>query len=256
MRRRRTIFIVPIETLDLTLISSHPIHIVNTLFETWRYEKEEDGCRLSAGDVNDDIRGFVSHRETHIELDPNGAPIPGTGDALFMDGFETGDLSAWSQNVNDSGDLAASAGAAMAGDYGMIALIDDNNRIYIVEESPFMETRYRARFYFDPNTITMANNNAHYIFYGYGASETLIVRIELRYSVGDYQIRAEARDDGSTWSSSDWVTLPDGPHAIELDWQAASGDGSNNGRLSLWVDEEEKAAFTNIGNDTRRMEKV
>jgi Tfp pilus assembly ATPase PilU len=51
--------------------------------------------------------------------------------------------------------------AALTGNRGMQALINDNTAIYVVDESPQNELRYRARFYFDPNTISMAKNNAH-----------------------------------------------------------------------------------------------
>ena len=46
---------------------------------------------------------------------------------------------------------------------------------------PTLEPRYRARFYFDPNSIPMANGNTHYIFYGYSGASTVVLRIEFRF---------------------------------------------------------------------------
>ena len=42
----------------------------------------------------------------------------------------------------------------------MQVLIDDANAIYVTDDRPTAEPRYRARFYFDPNSITMASGDA------------------------------------------------------------------------------------------------
>ena len=44
------------------------------------------------------------------------------------------------------------------------------------DDSPLAERRYRARFYFDSNSITMNNGNNHYILYGYSGS-TQVLRV-------------------------------------------------------------------------------
>ncbi|NJN98415.1 MAG: hypothetical protein HC875_32150, partial [Anaerolineales bacterium] len=77
-------------------------------------------------------------------------PIP---DLIFADGFETGTLIGWTASVTDSGDLSLSTAAALVGTRGLQALLDDNTSIYVTDDSPSAESRYRARFYFDPNTI-------------------------------------------------------------------------------------------------------
>jgi len=204
------------------------------------------------------IQGVVeSLRESAIGL-ANGAlqpPAPPVKtDDLFADGFETGDLSAWSVSVTDNGSLSASAQAAITGSYGLQATINDSNSIYILDWGPYEETRYRARFYFDPNSITMAHGDAHYLFYAANRDGVVVGRVEFRFSAGDYQVRAEAVNDATAWSSSPWVTITDGPHALEIDWQAASAVGANNGRLAFWVDNIQQANITTIDNDTRRMD--
>jgi len=102
----------------------------------------------------------------------------------------------------------------------------------------------------------MVSGNAHYLFYAANRDDVVVVRIEFRFSEGDYQVQAEAINDASTWSSSPWVTITDGPHALEIDWQAASAAGANNGGLAFWVDGVQQANFTNIDNDTRRVDYV
>jgi hypothetical protein len=142
------------------------------------------------------------------------------------------------------------------GAYGLTALIDDNNALYLTDDTPNAEPRYRARFYFDPNSLVMSNNNAHYIFYGYTGSATVVLRLELRRASSTYQLRAALLNDGSTWATTNWFPLTDAPHAIEIDWRASTTAGANNGGLTLWLDGAQQANLTNIDNDTRRIDRV
>ncbi len=136
----------------------------------------------------------------------------------------------------------------------MQAVLDDNNAIYVTDNSPLAEPRYRARFYFDPNSIVMTSGNSHYIFYGYTGASTVVMRLEFRFSQGNYQVRANVRNDASTWSNTNWFTISDTIHFIEFDWQAATAAGANNGVLTLWIDGQQQANLTGIDNDTRRID--
>src|SRR5215210_1964758 len=101
-------------------------------------------------------------------------------------------------------------------------MIDDNNAIYVRDDSPNAETHYRARFYFDPNSITMVSSDAHYLFYGYSGRSTVVLRVEFRFAKGNYQIRAALRNDSNGWTSSSWFIIADALHFIEIDWHAAT----------------------------------
>lgn len=158
--------------------------------------------------------------------------------------------------MTDGGDLSVGTGAAIAGGYGLSAAIDDNTAIYATDDTPTAESRYRARFYFDPNSIAMVNGNAHYILYGYAGESTIVIRVELRSYNGDYQVRADTLNDGTSRPATPWFTISDGPHAIELDWQAASAAGANNGSFGLWIDGVQVGSITAIDNDTRRIDRV
>lgn len=148
----------------------------------------------------------------------------------------------------------------MKGAYGVQAAINDNNAIYMTDNTPNAEPRYRARFYFDPNSIVMADRDSHYLLYGYDSTAIPILRLEFRYSKGNYQLRAAARNDSNGWANSGWVNITDSPHSIELDWQAATLAGANNGSLSLWVDGGNSgvpnASVSGIDNDTRRIDSI
>ena len=113
-----------------------------------------------------------------------------------------------------------------------------------------------VRFYFDPNSITMGSGNAHYIFYGYTGTSTVVLRVEFRFYSGSYQLRAALVNDGSAWRNSSWFTISDAPHFIELDWRAATAAGANNGSLALWLDGTQRASLTGVDNDTRRLDRV
>jgi hypothetical protein len=101
----------------------------------------------------------------------------------------------------------------------------------------------------------MANGDSHILFRGYSGS-TIVLRVEFGFSAGVYQLRAALLNDGTTWTESNWFTLSDAPHAIELDWRAASTVGANNGGLTLWIDGTQQANLTSIDNDTRRIDRV
>jgi hypothetical protein len=134
----------------------------------------------------------------------------------------------------------------------MAALIDNKTAMYVQDDSPVSESRYRARFYFDPNSLSMASGNMHTIFLAHSATLDLIT-IDLRFASGAYQIRGLIRTDlGSTLTP--WVPISDAPHTIEIDWAAATSAGANNGFFTLWVDGIQAASLTGIDNDTHRVE--
>jgi subtilisin family serine protease len=203
----------------------------------------------------------TSEPATPTPAPPTPTPVPPTPtptaapDLIFADGFESGGFSAWSGKVDGENDLSVSAGAALVGTQGMVALIDNTTAMYLRDTTPVNESRYRARFYFDPNSITMANGNVHRIMVVRSANADLI-RLELRRNAGAYQVRSSVRTDGGTYVAGSWFTISDGPHPIEIDWQAAASAGANNGYLSLWIDNALNQTRGSLDNDTLRVEEV
>jgi hypothetical protein len=107
---------------------------------------------------------------------PPPTPVP---DLIFADSFESGNLSAWSSSTTDSGDLSVTTAAALVGTQGMRALIDDNNAIFVTDDSPNAEPVYNARFYFDPNSTPMVSGDNHFIFYGYSVKQWQIKMLKV-----------------------------------------------------------------------------
>jgi RHS repeat-associated protein len=194
---------------------------------------------------------FVSRRYSNIGVNPS---VP--TDIISGDGFESGDMSAWTSNNSDGGDLSVNLTHAIVSSYQLQAAINDNNPLFVTDQKPGAEPRYRARFYFDPNSISMADGNSLDIFHALDLSTNELIRIEFRYISGHYQMRGQLINDSGSWSDAGWISVKDGPHAIEIDWQAASAAGANNGSLSFWIDGDLLYTLGNIDNDTQRVETI
>jgi hypothetical protein len=190
-----------------------------------------------------------------VSVDLNVVPVV-LSDLIFKNGFEAGNLTEWSSYVANGDGLHASDVAAMAGNFGLEAAIANNNVMYVNDDSPQAEPRYRARFYFDPNSISMASGNNHAIFYGYSADSTVVLRIVFRFYLGSYQIRAALLNSAGTWKNSAWQTISDAPHSIEFDWRAATTATATNGYLMLWIDGVQVANVTGSANNSWRIDRV
>lgn len=177
-------------------------------------------------------------------------------DLIFADDFDSGTLAAWSGSVTGGGDLSVFP-ASGQGHKRLQAVINDNNTIYVRDDSPADEPRYRVRFYFNPNNIEMAPNDMHQIFSGRTAAGTVVLQLELRYTENRvYQVRALVLGDSSAFTSSGWFPINNGSRALELDWRAASTPGGNNGGFTFWIDGAQKADVTGIRNDAQRIDSI
>jgi hypothetical protein len=188
---------------------------------------------------------------------PTVTPTPAVSDLIFADGFENGNFSAWSSSSTNAGNLSVSPSAALLGSNGMQAVIVSTPTMYVQDDSPSAEPHYHARFYFDPNSLVMASGNYQYILQGYANStNTFVLRVEFKYSSGVYQMRARILNDSAVWQDTPYVPITDAPHAIEVDWAAASAVGANDGYLTFWIDGVQQGSLTGIDDDSYRMERV
>ena len=147
---------------------------------------------------------FESRRFTYIGTLSN----PGASTPLFSNGFESGNLSGWSGSVIDGGNLSASASAKNQGSYGLQALINDNNTLYVRDDTPATKSTYRARFSFNPNSQTIAAGSAYSIFTGLSGT-SYVAALQVQQSGSAYQARLAGYNSGGIWSApSDISTLP------------------------------------------------
>ena len=185
------------------------------------------------------------------------ATVPSVGDAIFGDDFESGDLSTWSGSVTNSGNLSVQTSAALVGNMGLRVNIINNTSMYMTDNSPTAEKHYRVRFYFDPNSITMASGDAHNIFYAYsGNATTALIRSAFFYTSSQYRLNMQVRNDADAWLTTSTITLSDAPHVIEFEWQAASAPSGNDGKFLLWQDGSLVSSITGLDNDARGIDVV
>jgi RHS repeat-associated protein len=184
---------------------------------------------------------------------PTATSTTAPADLLFANGFESGTLTSWTSSVTDGGDLSVTTAAKLAGSYGMQAVLDDTVSIYVRDDTPAAEARYRARFYFDLNGLTMADNDSFYLLQGYGGS-TVVMRLQLLRESGQYKVLAQSLTDASAWVYSSKVVVSDDVHYVEVDWQVSTGAGADNGTLTFYLDGALQDTQTGIDNDTWRID--
>lgn len=177
---------------------------------------------------------------------------------IFADGFESGDLSAWSEVVTDEDDLSVTAQAAMAGANGMQAQIDDITAIFVRDNTPDLETTYQASFTFDPNSVAMESGESFSFFLAYspqGEIALSAVKLILGFDGENYYLRAGVMDDEGWYAYlTPPTTVSDEPHTVAVEWQAASTEGANDGRFAFAIDGASIADYSDIDNDTNRID--
>ena len=178
------------------------------------------------------------------------APGP---DLIFADGFESGDLTHWSSATTDGTDLRSTAPAAMAGTaFGLEALVNDTNSLFVQDDTPVLESRYRARLYFDPNGFDPGEGQSHFrtrIFIVFDPSGFRTITLVLKRQAGAYSVETRVRRDDGTRADTGFLPISDGPHVIEFNWQRAAGPGASDGTLEMWIDGTSSATLTGIDND-------
>lgn len=171
---------------------------------------------------------------------------------LFNIDHSTGDLSQYTSTVTDSGDLSVTSGAALAGtNYGLSCLIDDTTAIFGRIHLAGAVTQTRLRFYFDPNSLTMANNNTFILAYfaQNGGSFLRTWYLDFRYlSATGYRLILRGLTDGGSVPVNDVCDISDAPHYIEIHSVRAATDVSADGTLQWWVDGVDQGTFTGIDN--------
>ena len=150
-----------------------------------------------------------------------------TTDLIFSDSFENGDLSAWDTSESDGGDLIASANADFTGNFGLLNMLDDDNSIYVQDDSPNAEERYFAQFYVNPSNVTIGNGEILDLITGRDTSNSLF-NIQIQQDDGEFQFRGGIADDSSYWDYSDWSAPADRSSlmsGILAYWSMDQGDG-------------------------------
>jgi FtsP/CotA-like multicopper oxidase with cupredoxin domain len=150
-------------------------------------------------------------------------------DAIFADGFEGGNTSAWSGGAAGAG-LAVNAGAALVGGLGLAADLGAGAS-FVTDLTPAAERTYHARFWLDPNGAVTSATVPVDVLTALDAASAPVLRVQYLHPVGGaLQVRLLATRAGGT-TASRYFAITDAPHAVELAW--ASG---TTGAVSLYTD--------------------
>jgi hypothetical protein len=172
---------------------------------------------------------------------------------IFEDGFESGDFSRWSLSQIDGGDLTVEPEAALGGTtLGMQAVVDDTNPVFVEDLGPAGETRYIARFYFDPNGFDPGETLSHFrtrLFILFADAGTRRVSaLVLKRQGGNYSLMQRCRRDDNSQADTGFFPISDDPHWILVEWQRATGDATNDGQCALTIDGDRVATLPNVQN--------
>jgi hypothetical protein len=183
------------------------------------------------------------------------------GDLIFRDGFEDFTFGAWTSASTDGGDLSVDWPAALASSYyGLKAVVNDRNGLWVRHDAPASEPRYRARFYFDPNGFDPGEasgaRRAQLFLAFNAASGRRLVQVVLRRIDGAYAVKADVRLDDETLASTPFFPITDAAHFLEFDWRKASAGGANDGAFELLVDGMSAGVLSSLDNDTRGIDYV
>ena len=168
---------------------------------------------------------------------------------LFEDDFETGNFNNWTRVNTGNGYLYPCTDAAINGSFGACVDRGTDKRKQLIDETPVDQTSFSARFNIDINSLSMAEGTRfRFAQVKMGAQRPFF--IVLRYLGGKYHIQLNTLQDDLTKIKTGWYPLSDAPHTIEVDWEAASSDGANDGWVKLYLDDALLQTLGSLDNDT------
>ena len=179
--------------------------------------------------------------------------MPVAPDAVFSNGFEAGTLAGWTKSTTNNGKLSVSAASALAGSFGMQAVMTDTTSMYVTDSTPAALPGYHARFRYSPNGASIGGTNGHDMFSGLDANGRTLVVAQVRAATGGYEIRVGANSSGTVKYSA-WTAVTNAAHTIEVSWQAATTSAGKNGLASIWIDGTLKQSVAALTNGTQRLE--
>jgi hypothetical protein len=190
----------------------------------------------------DDTNDGTDFALDDLSFRDNASPIPEVDcGRIFGDGFESGDLSAWDVRAVGGGDLGASAEAALGGTtFGLRAEVNDTAGLYVQDDAPTDEGRYRARFRFDTNGFDPGEDEGHFrtrVFIAFdGEPVRRLAALVLRRQNGLYGLMGRVRRDDNSQANTGFFPIANGEHVVEIDWQRSSGPDADDGSFRLWLD--------------------
>lgn len=172
---------------------------------------------------------------------------------LFDKGFESGDTSEFDWV---DGTVTVNAESKIVGNYGASVAVSSSNDVGVNLASA--KTHLWVRFYINTNSVSMAQYAGVRVLMAKSASWSYSFSCLLRKDTGaDYILQSAFNDDSSGTVETDWtVNLTDGAHYVEIEWQASSAIGANDGMAKLYIDGTLRQTVTGLDNDTLDIQHV
>ena len=184
------------------------------------------------------------------------------GDLIFQDGFEAERPLALVGRTDTTASTSMPRAAARpwAGRPSACRRSSTTpRRLYVQDDTPNAEDRYRVRFYFDPNgfdpgeaagNLPRARSSSRFN----GASAAPGHAGASPPSAANTAIMARVRRDDGTREDTGFFPIADAPHLVEFDWLRASSPGANDGQFVLRLDDAVVSTLFGIDNDDSPME--
>ena len=170
---------------------------------------------------------------------------------VYVD-MESGVLaSEFTSTVIHDGLMTIQAGAALNGTTkGLQVVIDGIDALSygVISGLADASGKSRARFYFDPNSITMGSGEYFCMLLARDSIQISIYEVYLhRHSTGVYQIWARAHSDIAWNYDTGAYTITDAPHYIEVYLQRGTV-ANKDGIFQLWIDGVSKETINDVAN--------
>ncbi len=211
------------------------------------------GTSNSGSDLNGD--GVVDILDFQIlsnNFGNSGSVTPTTNPGNFFEiDHEEGNLSEYDSFSNDD-DLEVIRSAALAGTlFGMGVDIDDTTATYGQKnQTAPSSNEFRFRFYLDPNSLAMADDDSFQIIRSFNAAAPwAFIRLYLAENdaANTYDLTLGCTSDSPT---TNWKrhSISDAEHYVEIHVERASSSTSSDGRCRIWTDGNLKTTDSGIDN--------
>jgi len=164
---------------------------------------------------------------------------------------EEGDESDWDAVVENGSSLFdVSTDAEKFGTYGWKITIDGNDTAYGALTDPVGETAMTIDWWLDPNSLTMADNDAFNI-----VTCAAEIFCQMTYSTAlGFRSRVITLNDSAGYDSTSWYSINDAWNHIRIVW--AQSSGSDDGYLYFYLDGVLQQALTGLDNDGVSIDEV
>ena len=135
--------------------------------------------------------------------------------------------------------------------------MDDANPLFVQDDTPSAETRYRVRFYLDPNNFDPGEADGKRrvrVFIAFSGASQRVVTLVLRRLGGVYSLQARTRRDDGTRADTGFFDISNAPHFVEFDWRRATVAGANDGALLFYIDDTPLSNLSGLDNDGSTVE--